>query len=762
MRRSNKRPKWLLFLCCLQLMVGLLCPGQKIIAAKEQDIIIHATVGFGGNSVRMSRQNTIDIRLENNTNTVFKGYVSAYMYMEDTDGNNLSRKQVELPAGVQTQIQLPIYISYNQNKMKVFLEDENKEPVASTELRMHCISSNDTVAGVYGDSPEKLEYLKEYNVDEIIKLTQDALPDSESEWECFDLVVFDCFELAEFSEETMLTLQSWIVDGGTVILGNSANSREFLEKLMQNTASSKNVLDKKDKIVKYLVHRGTILAFERRLSLAENLWGEDGEQITDLISDNYGRNMEKQCFSDYFDMGAWGVINSTKEMGKMPSMAVLFVFFAIYVGWISGGCRAVLKRMERLEHMWAWVVVSAFAFSGILYLIGKQSRVPENYMEYQDIVEYSNGESQAKVTSLINIFSASNHPFTLEIPDAMKVWEHSYYEWEEEEKQEYLGEFTNGICVEEDLMGTRSLTLEHVKVFSSSDLCAEYKVAQTGEYDSDLSCNGNLYQGTFTNRMGSTLRNAIFLAGKKMYVLGDIADGATVAISEELPHTNINCIDALHNNTKAREYAGFGEVDTQSYETYMLKGYLRIFANYIETGSATANLMEPKVLGILDKDVTREQEWGIDTNGYTLSSFLVSVDYENGDEKFYPDIVATSKDEELSTDVAYVFGDMVEVKIFFPKKEKLSGIYYYKNMNQTYKSQWKLQTAFVGKMEMYNYKEEQYEVVWDNFKSDNEWTKLSDYISSDNGIRLRFKKSKKNGKEQIMPMISATTKREVK
>lgn len=762
MKRSNRKRKWLLFLCSVQLLIGIVCPGQRIFAAKEQEVNIHATIGFDGNTVRMSRQNTIDVRLENHTNTVFKGYVSAYLYLEDTNGNNLSRKQVEIPAGEQIKVQLPIYISYTQNRMQVFLENSNKEPIASTELRMHCISSNETVAGVYADTPEKMEYLKEYNVDEIINLTEKTIPDSESEWECFDLVVLDCFDMPVFSEEGMLAFQSWIVDGGTVILGNSANNEGFIERLVQNTTSSKKVLDKKEKIIRYQVNEGSILAFERRLSLMENLWGKEGGGITERIAENYGRNMEKHSFSDYFDMGSWGIIGSTKEMNKMPSMFVLVVLFVIYVALVSVGCRVVLKRMDRLESMWVWIAVSALGFSGILYLMGGQSRVPENYMEYSDIVEYSSGQSQAKVTSLVNIFSASNQSFALKIPDAMKVWEHSYYEWEEEQKEQYLEEFTNGISVEEDLSGVRNLIVKHEKAFTDSELCVEYKVAQTGEYDSDISCDENLYQGTFTNRMGSTIHNAIFLAGKKMYVLGDIADGATVVISEELPHTNINCIDSLHNNTKAKEYTSFGELDTGKNESYMLKGYLRIFANYIENGSSTANLMEPKVLGILEKDVTREKEWEIPSNGYVLSSFLVSVDYEKEGDKFYPDIVATSKDKELSTDVAYVFGDAVEVKISFPKKEKLSEIYYYKNMNQTYKSQWEEQTAFSGKMEMYNYEKEQYEVVWDDFKTDNKWTKLEEYISSDNGIRLRFKKRKNKDREQIMPMISATTKKGVK
>ena len=761
-------------------LCGLGCISWNVVTkAKEQrlrQIDMQVTIGFDDNKVKLSRENTVHVKVFNHEEKDISGYVSVSGVVEDDEASNEARTYIKVKANDTKTVDIPIYLCFDLDWILVSVYDSKGKSLCTSQLALQNSSANDIVLGVLGKNKDDYKYLQYQLVDQIMFFSQKTFPTTSYALSCTDILLCEKVSLDKLDYTQLDAIKKWIADGGTLILAdafskNGVNLQQLgygytTEKICRKKCN-KTIQEAGIKAYQIQMYQGSIVVFPN--ALAEKVYGKSKgwDQIShtyvNIIKQGYGRNMEKHSYADYFDTGSVGNIDTTVAVDDLPRITVVAVLLIVYICVIGFGLRWYLLKRDRLEYIWIYLPICAFCFVAIVFGIGSKTRIRGVHMDYGNIAEYSQESNVVKVESNMKFYTASNKDYRVRIPEGMHVWAYSQFEWNSNSIT-YNPDWKKKI-IHENMEKDTYLTFTQNRAFEKRSVHGSYEVTKQGNYTANLSCKLNAYSGTITNEMGCTMQQAILLAGKKVYLLGDIPSGVTISVNEKLPHTNLNCIELLNTHSKVRSWFLFGDKDKEQQDRYASTDYLGIVLNYLDRGSGVSNLLEPKILCILDQNYDSVSDWHIKTNGKTLSSCLVQVDYQDNGETFLPDIIATCKDASLGTELNWVGSENTPINIQFHSGERVTGIYYQKEMNTINKTKEDKNSfemkRFDGMIQMYNYVTGRYETVMNDLSKDQSVTDLSEYINKKNVMRLRLLVDKEvYVDDEIMPVLSATIRKE--
>ena len=763
-----------IWMVCLCLIIGCIWKTEYAYAKEDTEraqteVTLEIVIGYDGNQVRYCRENRAIVTVNNTSLEPIDGVLKLYLPAGTEDCVTVIEREVYVEAKEKAEVDLSFRSSDIFHNVTVSLEDRKGKNIARKETVVNKVSSRTLVYGILGKDSDSLTYFSKENYGRDIVFEEKEFPDRKEWLEIVDVLVIGDCELWKLSKEQQVALTDWVKDGGTVVIGNNGKqsirnldifgikAKESKDELMVTRVSG--TYYKRADVTMYPVveGRGAYVVCSKSLKFSN----------TDLVKKNacvaaskkyYGETAERFLYSDYSDEGYCGNSSSPVEKKRFPLIWRIVVLLVVYVLLITVVLRLILKRKDRLEYMWGIIPVAAFAFMGIVYIIGIRSRVTDVQMSYHTVVEYEKNGDVGKATSCISIVNPSNQTYEVNIPDGMSVWNADAYE----EMFTFMGKDIR----KEVKISKEKVIFEGNASFERNNLNGKYEVEKTGDYDSSITCKNYEYKGTFTNHMGVTMKNACFVAGKRVYQVGDIKDGETVKISEDKKNAMLYNAQDLYERIQSRKWLSFGK-NERKYDTDY--GYLAAIYNYLNSYSCAQRIMEPKMIYVTEEDSNIKSQWGVeDIVGYTVNVLNVDVDYTQGEDTFVCDLLCSKYADQLCSYVDNDRSSDAIVTCQLGENEQLTSLKYLEKPNDLGKDKTVLKkemhySQFDGTIELYNYRTAVFETVLVQPGQELTEKELVPYIGEDNQIKIRLEINSENSSEEeyileYAPVLSATVK----
>ena len=428
----------------------------------------------------------------------------------------------------------------------------------------------------------------------------------------------------------------------------------------------------------------------------------------------------------------------------------------------------VLRKKDKLEWTWGLVPALALIFALIIYGMGAATRITAPFITYARIIEWTGeGEQTGKGTTRMAITSPYNEKYSVAVPKGVTAYasmlRDDYYFEDDTNFNDYKISFRqNG--------DQQIITLNNLGAFETGSIQTNDTVSMKGSYEAEVTCDNYEFKGTFTNKTGREIRNAVFMSDGRIYQLGTIKDGETVKISDKCK----NLITFSKDEFRMMDYGDselakiFG-LESNGYHnggTLEEKRYANAVGYYIDIEqSAIQSYMQGKVIGILDSDGAdgeMTQSWGMDCSGITLGTFPVDVNYNNKDgQTFVTDLVSYSNSDRADrVSERYLYDEEIKVEYQLKGNETLTGLYYLPVANEKDTgtgSKGKLYTdvsIFEGDIEAYDYETKSYEKIFDNGTT-SETKDLKRFMGKENKLVLKIRTKDAND-DYMVPVISAT------
>ncbi|MBR6638044.1 MAG: hypothetical protein IKK96_04205 [Lachnospiraceae bacterium] len=281
--------------------------------------------------------------------------------------------------------------------------------------------------------------------------------------------------------------------------------------------------------------------------------------IKNLIGQKVLKEANEYTVDYYYDNNYDYNIRNTVEMSASASAPPVLLYVLI-IGAYLVLCLVVffiLKKKKKNMLLWVVQSVMAVAFAFIIYLVGFTTRIVKPELNVVALTQVEgNYES---VTSYATVTMPKNKNYKVKFSNRYSMelasLERNYYYGNSQNKNldsYYLG-IHNGLdFTEVELCNRQSLATESFKLNKSEYIEGGF-VMNLSE-----SSNGEL-RGTVTNNYGKKIENAFIYYNQKMFVLGDMADGATVEITGDTPSFYSDRYYHYYNGMEEGERLVFGD-----------------------------------------------------------------------------------------------------------------------------------------------------------------------------------------------------------
>ena len=202
---------------------------------------------------------------------------------------------------------------------------------------------------------------------------------------------------------------------------------------------------------------------------------------------------------------------------RMPPVSQIAWFLALYVFFLVPVNYAVLRLLDRRELAWVTIPVIVAAFSIFAYSAALSIRGTAILTRQVDIVQSSIGSNSGRTDSLLWLFSPKRTTYTLESSGRNAIV--SDYANE-------AGAKMGGFSILQPGDGT-SFQAERANVWMWTDRA--FSAQSLGDLDKGVTVSGN----NLSNGTPLDLRGAVWVQDGKVWSLGDIKKGASVAVKGE-------------------------------------------------------------------------------------------------------------------------------------------------------------------------------------------------------------------------------------
>ena len=794
MREKMKKQKgiklWLMLFVCILCVAGFsgnTCysnAAENTATVGETQFDIQATFGFD-NTARVGKSMIANVTVTNNGED-FNGLIQILIPITDGD-NVMYESNISVAAGETKNISMPMYVNAYTGKLVVNLTDEKENVVAKKRVKVHLITSSSDKAAklvaVLTDNKDVLGYWENDNTT-VFYLSEKDMPEQEEGLQPLDFIIIDDFDTQNLNKKQYEALKDWVNKGGNLVIGTGANVSRTLGIFEDNFLTGSFGKASKDGIVDFTVddaslftdekngismqqvekNLGAVFVFSTDLGVDYANWKKEGAALQTMVYNHMVSGEDTSDYSSYYYQN-YGL--DITDKGKLPSLRKYAVVLFIYVVVVSWILYFVLRKKDKLEWTWGLVPALALIFALIIYGMGAATRITAPFITYARIIEWTGeGEQTGKGTTRMAITSPYNEKYSVAVPKGVTAYasmsgEGDYYFEDDTNFNDYKISFRqNG--------DQQIITLNNLGAFETGSIQTNDTVSMKGSYEAEGTCDNYEFKGTFTNKTGREIRNAVFMSDGRIYQLGTIKDGETVKISDKcnnLITLSKDLFTMMHYGDS--ELAKIFGLENNGYHnggTLEEKRYEGTVGYYIAQ-SAIQSFMQGKVIGILDSDGAdgeMTQSWGMDCSGITLGTFPVDVNYNNKDgQTFVTDLVSYSNSDRADrVSERYLYDEEIKVEYQLKGNETLTGLYYLPVANEKDTgtgSKGKLYTdvsIFEGDIEAYDYETKSYEKIFDNGTT-SETKDLKRFMGKENKLVLKIRTKDAND-DYMVPVISAT------
>ena len=778
---------WMLLVVCILCVVGFsgnVCYSKETknkTATEKQQFDIQAEFGFD-NVARVGKSMLANVTVTNNGED-FSGLVQILLPV--TYGNNVMyQSNLSIAAGETKQISMPMYLNNYTGKIVVNIADEKENIIAKKRVKVNLLIKGDKtdLIGILTDNKDVLGYWEE-DQNKVFYLSEKNMPEQKAGLDTLDILVINDFDTQNLNKNQYKVLKNWVSKGGNLVIGTGVNASrtlgvfedDFLTgsfaaadeegKVKFNVEDASVYSDKKNDISMQMLEKdmGFVFVFSTDLGVDYANWKKKGAAFKNMVYDHIPN--EKNTNSYQYRPDSYGL--DLTDKGKLPSLKKYAVVLFIYVVVVSWVLYFILKKRDKLEWTWGFVPLFALVFAMVVYGMGASTRITAPFITYTRVIEWTGEDDQSgSGTTRMAITSPYNEKYSVAVPKGITAYagmgDTDYYE----ESETNLKDYKIGFRQSGD---QQIITLNNLAAFESGTIRTDEVVSIKGSYEADISCDQYEFNGTFTNKTGRQIRNAVFMSDGRVYHLGTIEDGETVDISNKCK----NAISLeLDHYTTGLVYSDFADVFGITSKAYYDEGgtleenRFASAASYYFGEKVNSIFTQPRVIGIMQSDGADEdmaQSWGMDCSGITVSVFPVDVNYTNKDNQtFVSDLVTYGNvGDGMDEEYRSMYDKELTVEYALKDNETLTGLYYLSAVNDGASGTGKKKTTICsdytsldGTISAYDYKEKKYVKIFDGDK-EGKVTDVKRFVGEENKVLLKIK-TKGVSDEYTVPVISAT------
>lgn len=817
MRQLAKRGKQ--FFCCL---VTVLCLTSAVLflperaeaaPSAEQNKTLEMNVSYGfDDTAKGDRYLKVTVLLDHREEGNFSGTlqilttessleVYRYEYPILLEGQGQTEKTCYIPLGVKT------------DQMYVSVHDETGRDRIRKRLKLSISRDvSECFVGVFSDDPESLRYLDEAGMHygsvktSMISLDRGNAPEDVLGYDQLDLVVISDYDLNQLSQVQQDALQLWVDRGGTLLLGGGKRFREtmgfFAEEILeppfaeakrtevnmgmeyaqnapQDTVLSLVCTDLNLKNGRTLIagEEFPLLSFTRQkrgriVAVAFSL-GEIGEFcesrpafLEKFLTRTLGESkvnelsqMEYYGFSGLY-FAIQGLVN-TGDAGRLPNVALYTVVIIIYLFLIGPVLYFYLKKKNIHCYYMAGVAACAVLFTGIIYVMGVGTRFRGPFVTYATILD-TTGERVEEETYL-NIRSPYNKPYTVELrPEyTVRPVTKSYF-YESVTAPRFTGEenykTSIGLLPDRTEIRVRDTVAFTPKLFTLSRQLERDEQTKIG---GEVMMFSGKVSGTVVNHFEEPLEDAALILYGKAILLGDIAPGQEVDLSE-LPVLNY---PLSHTYALAQMITGadqYEKTDISDEEYMVAQERSRLLSFYMDANLSTyfsgARLVAFTRSGTEGAFMAED---GHDTEGLTMITSELPLEQEKNGLvcrqalEQEPNVISGNYYAEYNTIYTGEPAEPVTLEYSLGSDLKIRRLRFEMVSQEFFDPEYPYLVPFSGEMYFYNYDTGRHDRV--DLKESFTARELEPYLSPSNTLTVKYV-SESNGEygwESCLPMIYA-------
>ena len=548
--------------------------------AEEKELTILTEIGFE-NKANPYNGFPVIVTVQNNSQRSISGDVAFTVSPSYSIGAADILKSIEIPADSEISFTISIpgydYSSMSNIKSKSirFFEggwEEGKELEfeGKTLLTARGVNEEDTIIGLLSNDPEALSPIKSMQLAadvryDVVEVQPNQIPEIGTGLNMLSILIVSDFDLTSLTEHQQRVIDSWVHDGGTMLVTGQVNEVDkdsifypnmpiqdveelnnvdsrFLNDLTgrqfpgdtftlfegdqtENSIIHVKTSDDRPVLASRKIGNGELAQLLTSASTSSFTEWEDATKTWELVINPLMTNLSMNYgMSDYETYQySFSYISNLFPSSLIP-LSWLVAVFAGYIFILCPILYLVLKKSDKREHAW-WLLPSiSILLCVLIFLIGGKDRIKDNQINENAVVRIDDTGKGYGVGSASFLNSKSG----------------AY-------KLEFTGNQFNPFPIIEDTSIGQSrgnidasvmhdyeqqiVTYKNREFWSISNAVGPIHNIDTGLIDTDLTYANNEVRGTVINNTNFSFENLYFLAGNEKVDLGSFEKGEKRDIS---------------------------------------------------------------------------------------------------------------------------------------------------------------------------------------------------------------------------------------
>ena len=720
-------------------------PAARSISWEPVELIngLEVEILWGGNSlVRMGRETPVTVRAKSGGPQI-EG--TALVYVPTGRGDcYVMEKDLSVAAGEEKQVIFSVPVDYATDTILVEYRDREGTLYARETLNLRLgYNIQEIYIGVISEDMKSMEafdrlLLNEYRgtATRLFGFHAETLPEEKESLGQYDLFLWDAVNRNEISEKQKKALNSWVYEGGVLIIGNDS---DFCEAVSPGQIEKESWGRGQYVYCGFSLRQASLL-YPGEAQMRSFLYDAVGTERLNAIDESiqYGYN-------DYWDAQNTTIHVDTERVPSVWQYGLVLVLYLVLMGPVL---YSVLKRKERRQMLRRSMIGLSLLFTAIIYLMGSRTRFTRPFLNYASIQEMRDGTVMETV--YVNVCSPYHAPYSFRVNGSYALFPAPHYNYFGGTKQ--LGEENCSLYIHYGEEETRVRVRDEVPF--------TYVMLRLNRNDRELNGEGitgevRLFCGELTgyleNRSGQDLEGVCLLTGSHAAFIGDLAAGESVDLSQMEPVF----VPGYENHKTINQIAGRKENNSPIFsKEEALAAWRSQLVNYYWNNMITDDRNEALVLAFpVTENVELLSDSDVDVDGVTLITASLSADFEKDGQVYVPSFEKSAESLQGNYDArnssTYEQINVIQYNFDSLMLEKLIVKWAVEQDPKTYRR------AFHGTMEFYNWRTKSYDHM--EQKTEYDRSELADYLDENNCLTVRYEDTttEEYQYEILLPFFSA-------
>lgn len=535
---------------------------------EENGITLDVTVGFDSH-YKSEYWTPVQVTAANNGPAV-EGYVQIRVPQGGGLEPSIYRTPLSLPTQSNKRVTLYIKLETGARNVNLTLHQADGTLVAeaSSGSLSRLGANSDLLYGVVSPDAAEFAFLERIPGSRsdaaVALLTLDDLPETAVAWSALDVLIFNDTDSSQLTTLQRTALEIWLKNGGQLIVTGGANWQKTavsLTDLLPVTVDGSRSVDDlpglRERIGIEFRDPGPYVVATSSLRSGELIFRQD--ELPLLARQSFGRG------SVYFlaldprlaplldwdgsdaiwaaiasrvpTVSNWGLgpqnsYAATEAISSLPTLALpsilqLVGFLLVYTVVAGPLNYWILKRRNQLEKAWLTIPALVIIFSAITYFTGFQLRGNDTIINQISVAYSQTGAGQAKVYSLLGLYSPQRTTYDLVLPQNSLVRPYSQdFGAPFSTDEANLGAITYG---NETTISDVRVDIGDISVFLAESAAPAMDV--TGSATLTVEDNNLILALDVLNNSDLTLETASILVGNRALSVGNIAPNERTTLS---------------------------------------------------------------------------------------------------------------------------------------------------------------------------------------------------------------------------------------